>query len=342
MSRSLLPALAVAVLAAGCGGSADPSADAAPAAARPAKAALPAGRIAFRRFLDDAQTHGAIFTIKTDGTGENQLTAPPEGWIDNYPDWSPDGRRVAFEHCAEGEPCSVWIVSATGGKPRKLRVHCRLKGGDCDTASPTWTRDGRLLVTLAQGRVRTIEGQPQIQQSALELVDPQTGKQRTVIKRTGWSGDLINAAVSPDGRTVVYTRWNSARVKPAFGQALFTVGMNGSGNRQVAPWKLGGGDGPVFSPAGTILFRSFENDDSQQSDFWTVRPDGSGLKQLTHFKDGTLVRSASYSPDGKWIVHATDGIDGQADLFVMRADGTGNQPLTRTPQWDSAPDWSPR
>jgi TolB protein len=53
------------------------------------------------------------------------------------------------------------------------------------------------------------------------------------------------------------------------------------------------------------------------------------------------VLSGSFSSDGKWIVHATDGIDGQADVFVMRADGTGNQPVTRSAAWDSAPDWGP-
>jgi Tol biopolymer transport system component len=53
------------------------------------------------------------------------------------------------------------------------------------------------------------------------------------------------------------------------------------------------------------------------------------------------VLSTSYSPDGDWIVHATNGIDGNADLFVMRADGTDNQRVTRTELWDSAPDWGP-
>jgi hypothetical protein len=81
--------------------------------------------------------------------------------------------------------------------------------------------------------------------------------------------------------------------------------------------------------------------DGRQSDYWTVRPDGSGRKQHTRFEDGTLVLSASYSPDGAWIVHATDGVDGNADIFVMRADGTGNRPVTRAKQWDSAPDWGP-
>jgi TolB protein len=96
----------------------------------------------------------------------------------------------------------------------------------------------------------------------------------------------------------------------------------------------------VFSPDGRILFRSFEDDDSRQSDFWTMRHDGRDLEQLTHFEQGTLVLSASYSPDGEWIVYGSGGAGG-ADLHVMRADGSESRVLTSTKWWDSAPDWAP-
>ena len=56
---------------------------------------------------------------------------------------------------------------------------------------------------------------------------------------------------------------------------------------------------------------------------------------------GTLVPIRVVSPDGEWIVHASYGVGGNADLFVMHADGTGNRPLTHTQAWDSAPDWGP-
>jgi len=324
---------------AGCGGSGNQPARAGEAAAaEPAgEPALPPGRVAFRRWLDDAKTQGAIFTVRTDGTGERQVTNPA-GSTDDYPDWSPDGRLIAYQRCTPGRPCSVWIVDADGGSPRRVRFRCRLAG--CDAAAPAWTPDGKLVATLAQGRVRTFGGVPQIQQSTLELIDVRTGRQRMIYKRSGWTGDAIDGQVSPDGRTVVYTRVNSARSKPPFGAALFAVGVDGSNHHRVTPWELGGGDHAVFSPEGTILFRSFDGDDSRQSDFWTVRSDGKRLEQLTHLEPGTLALSASYSPDRDWIVHASDG-DGGADLYVMRADGTGNRPLTSTEWWDSAPDWGP-
>jgi hypothetical protein len=83
--------LVITVLAAGCGGSGEQSPKAG-STSEPTVAAnveLPGGRIAFRRFLDDAQTHGAIFTINLDGSEERQLTDPPVGYVDEHPDWSP-------------------------------------------------------------------------------------------------------------------------------------------------------------------------------------------------------------------------------------------------------------
>jgi hypothetical protein len=61
------------------------------------------GRIAFRRFLNEDRTTGAVFTIRPNGTRERQVTIPPQGYVDRNPDISPDGKRIAFER--EGVDC---------------------------------------------------------------------------------------------------------------------------------------------------------------------------------------------------------------------------------------------
>ena len=224
--------------------------------------------------------------------------------------------------------------------PAKVRVRCKLEPV-CDASAPVWTPDGRLIVDLAQGREKTHVELGQIERFSLELLGKR-GTQRTLVARDHWTGDAKESTVSPYGRTLVYMAWNSWKTKPANGTSLYRIRIDGSRNRRLTPWKLGAGDHPAFSPDGrTVFFRSFAEEDSRQADYYTVDVKTRRLTRLTHFEPGTTVLSGSFSPDGKWIVHATDGVGGQADVFVMRADGSGNQPVTRSEAWDSAPDWLP-
>ena len=144
---------------------------------------------------------------------------------------------------------------------------------------------------------------------------------------------------SPDGRRLVFTRVLLATHQ----HAVFTVRADGTGLRQLTPYSLDAGDGPDWSPDGSrILFRTHESENFLNSNLATIRPDGSGLRLLTHVPPTRMVLSSSYSPDGRYITSALGGVGGLPDVFVMRADGTGERPVTSTTVWDSAPDWGPR
>jgi Tol biopolymer transport system component len=116
---------------------------------------------------------------------------------------------------------------------------------------------------------------------------------------------------------------------------------DGTGEQRITPWKLHADD-PAWSPDGELIsFRTEPTGEEFVGDIDTVHPDGSDLTQLTHAK-GKQVFATSFSPDGAWIVFAMTGVDELPDLYLMRRDGSHLTPLTRTPEWDSAPDWSPR
>jgi TolB protein len=304
------------------------------------------GRIAFTRYTSATRTTGSIYTIAPDGSGERRVTRAPSGVVDFQPDWSRDGSRIVFQRQFQDKPYETWSVRADGGDLRQADPGCPPgipPTEICEENQPAWSPDGRRLAfAWAYGKVRMLRGEEWIEVSGIAVMDPdgKNVKQLTQLRRPTTSEDQ-QPVWSPDGTRIAFQRENST-AKPVGRRAIFVVDVDGNGVRQVTPWRLQAGDHPDWSPDGRrILFRSptFE---FASSNLWTVRPDGTGLKQVTRFGSATEVLSASYSPDGKWIVFARTGRSGQPDLFAIRPDGTGMRQITRTASWDSAPDWGPR
>jgi TolB protein len=295
------------------------------------------GSIALRRYLGPERTKGAIFTVAPDGSGERQVSRPPGRLSDDYPDVAADGSFIAFQRC--NMTCRIFTVRPDATGLRQVGPGCtkhRLPPKCSDISYPAISPDGkRIAFVRAFGRIRN----DQIEHVGIYVMRIDGSHVRRVTlprTRTAEDGD---PQWSPDGRRIVFVRHNFS-AKPAGGQAIFTVNTDGTGLRRVTPWKLRAGDGPDWSPDGSrILFRAPETEDFLNSNLFTIRPDGSGLHRVTDIPPGGRLYSASFSPDGASITFGATGINDMADVFTMRVDGTAVTPVTRTPQWDSAPDW---
>lgn len=91
---------------------------------------------------------GSTISIRNVGSGSGRsgsITARKRERFDESPDWSPDGRTIAFVRRTPGGS-GIYLVGADG---KGLR---RLTGG----SSPSWSPDSRQLVFSAGGRVLTI------------------------------------------------------------------------------------------------------------------------------------------------------------------------------------------
>ena len=164
-----------------------------------------------------------------------------------------------------------------------------------------------------------------------------------VLRGRPFAGDNVQIVVSPDGTRIAFQRHNSPLAEPAGGIAVFVMRINGTHLRRITPWSLRAGDHPDWSPDGRwILVRSNEDGGFVDSQLYVVHPDGSGLRQITHVSADTMLLSASFSPNGARIVFSQTGDSGQPDIFTMRVDGSDVRQVTRTPLWESAPDWGSR
>ncbi len=103
---------------------------------------------------------------------------------------------------------------------------------------------------------------------------------------------------------------------------------------------LGGG---VLSPAARAAFTG-ENGRISFARFntggiSTVRPDGSGLRTLTHSSQWFDVTS-DWSPDGRWIAFDSTRT-GPFQVFIMRADGSHVRQVTHLGGFSADPSWAP-
>jgi Tol biopolymer transport system component len=83
------------------------------------------------------------------------------------------------------------------------------------------------------------------------------------------------------------------------------------------------------------------SDPTLTSQIFTIRPDGSGLRQVTHVRAGQHAVDPGFSATGKKIAFESD-VTGNFEIWVMNADGSAQTELTNDPTVANFhPRWSP-
>ena len=151
-----------------------------------------------------------------------------------------------------------------------------------------------------------------------------SGRNKTRLTSSG--GINVSPSFSPDGSRLAYASDQGGVV---------TIYLAPAGGGPGQPLLSGGkATDPAWSPTGEYI--AFVG---RETDICIIRPDGTGLRQLTGGQG--VNQRPSFSPDGRMIVFSSTR-NGKPQLFVMAANGDSQQPLMpdyAPPQ--EQPYWSP-
>jgi eukaryotic-like serine/threonine-protein kinase len=208
--------------------------------------------------------------------------------------WRPDGREVWFT-AAEVSLRALYTASLSG----RVRLRSRIAG---NLTLRDISRDGRLLVTRDTFR-EEILARPAGASTERDLT---------------WLDYSLPTALSPDGRTVLFTEGGEGGGP---GYSVYVRKTDGS-----PAVRLGEGFGQALSPDGkwaVVILRS--TSDPQLAAY----PTGAGEAKL-FTKDGLSVLNASFLPDGKQILFTASEPGHGLRLYLRDFDG--GKPRALTPE----------
>jgi sugar lactone lactonase YvrE len=260
------------------------------------------GKIAFLSDRDYGREGSGLYAVNEDGAGLARLTDKPMSSFSVA--WSPDGRTIAFTRAVSEEEGEIDLVDADGTGPRVLaRVP--------QPYQVAWSPDGSKMAYSAGPASIYVIGADGT--GVTLLTDPPSP-----------CGDEA-PAWSPDGRHIAFRRFCSEQ-----DLGIYSIDADGTGLSRLASTRVRD-SGPSWSPDGTGI--AFGN----AGQIYVMDAGGTNPNRLT--ADGENFFPV-WSPDGTKIAFTSDR-DGNREIYVMNADGSGQTNVTHDPADDFAPAWQP-
>jgi len=263
-------------------------------------------------FVWDREGLSDVYTMPVSGGWPARISTERGAvayWSDETPKWSPNGRWLAFtmdDH--------VHVAPAQGGLPRKISDFTT------SASAPVWLPDSIGLIVSVERQETT----------HLLLTDVEGA---WPIALTNGPGDNLAAQPSPDGQRVAFVHRPPDDLNRLDLRLVDLVSGEVSeltGSPKQKDWS------PRWAPDASQI--AFLSERSGWNEVWLIRPNGSGLRQLTHLNCD--VADLAWSPDGSRLA-CTINNGGAFDLALIAVDSGQVTYLQQGRGLYSHPQWSP-
>ena len=285
-----------------------------------------------------------IFTIQFNGDNRRNLTNHPAD--DIQPDWSPDGRRIAFSSNRDGD-YDIWIMDADGSDLIKV------VNTDKHEFYPRWSPDGtHILCTQVDGDHRGVElaralctpsacvgyidndGNVVEQFRDICLISLENA---SIVQLTDEvSGDSLVGEWSPDGTGIIFvSRYDVA----APSSELYSMNISGPKDLTQLTNNTEIEGTPYWISPNQILYHTYGYElSSSESGVYVLNLDTMDEEFLIDPRTSYLGLFLDVGVEGDVLHFLFDGIDG---LFYFNPQSGEDFRIRNTDVWDDSVSWRP-
>ena len=267
------------------------------------------GRIIFTCTRGD---FNQLCMVNADGTGYQQITNVQAH--NYYPVYSPLGGSIVYASNQNGGYFDLFLFVFEGSRLIRLTENIG------NVISPSFSPDGQTILFAN----RAAEGPTSLWTAGV------TGNAPKLLY--AGPNTIVSADWSPDGNTIAFAM--AVDQPDAF--EIFLMNADATDVRQLTHGLEGVGGSLDWSPDGRYLL--IYAGPPGDKNIFRIDVAEKTAAQLTN---GGNNAACSYSPDGQWIAFNSLRNNDQADLFVMRADGSSMRQITDNPEPDWQPQWEP-